>query len=147
MASIPKVLHEHINTAHPANTCQVATVLPDGYPQVTLRGSVMVLDGERLAMWERGKGSTTENVAGGAKMTVFFRKPAIRDEGLLPKGAAARFYGIAEIHKSGAIYEEVWERLIPDEKKRDPDKNGFAVVINVQRALDLGGVPLTETAN
>jgi hypothetical protein len=147
LAKIPKVLHDHIDTAYPANTCQVATVLPDGYPQVTMRGSVMVLDDDRLAMWERGKGSTTENVEDGSKMTVFFRKPAIRDEGMLPKGAVARFYGTAEIHKSGPIYEDVWRRLIPAEKEKDPDKNGFAVVVNVERALDLGGVPLTEAAN
>ena len=52
MAKIPTVLHDHINSAFPANTCQVATVLPDGYAQVTLRGSVMVFDDERLATWE-----------------------------------------------------------------------------------------------
>lgn len=146
MAKIPKVLHDHINTAYPECTCQVATVLPDGYPQVTLRGSVMVLDDERLATWERGRGSTTDNIQDGSKITVFFRKLALREQGVLPKGAVARFYGIAEIHRSGPIYDEVWERLVPPEKEKDPDKKGFALVINVERALDLGGVPLNETA-
>jgi hypothetical protein len=31
MAVIPKALHEHINTAFPANVCLVATVLPNGF--------------------------------------------------------------------------------------------------------------------
>jgi len=30
MATIPKVLHEHINTAFPANVCLIATCSPMG---------------------------------------------------------------------------------------------------------------------
>jgi hypothetical protein len=144
LARIPSVLHDHINSAYPDNTCQVATVLPDGYAQVTLRGSVMVFDDERIGLWERGAGTTTDNLSDGAKLTVFFRKPSIRDEGLLPKGGVARFYGTAEIHKSGEVYDEVWERLVQPEKDRDPDKKGFAVIVNVERAEDLSGGPLTD---
>jgi hypothetical protein len=144
LARIPKVLHDHINSAYPDFTCQVATVLPNGYAQVTLRGSVMVFDDERLATWERGSGSTTDNLTEGAKVTVFFRKNPLREQGLLQKGGVARFYGTAQIHKSGPIYEEVWERLVPPEKDRDPDKKGFAVIVNVERAEDFGGDPLKD---
>ena len=139
---IPKALHEHINTAFPANVCLVGTVLPDGFVQVTPRGSTMVVDDEHLALWERGQGSTSANLANGTKVTVFFRKPQLRESGLLPKGGIARFYGTAEIHRSGPVYEEVWRRLVQPEKDRDPDKKGFAVLIRVQRAEDLGGKPL-----
>jgi hypothetical protein len=142
VASIPKPLHEHINTAFPATPCLVATVLPDGYAQVTPRGSVLVFDDEHLAIWERGKGTTNANLQDGAKITVFFRKPALRESGMLPKGGIARFYGTATIHKSGPIYEEIWKRLIEAEKKGDPDKKGFGVLIKVERAEDLGGAPL-----
>ena len=51
-------------------------------------------------------------------------------------------YGIAQIHKSGAAYEEVWQRLVQPEKDRDPDKKGFAVLIKIERAEDLEGKPL-----
>ena len=142
MATIPKVLHEHINTAFPTAVCLVATVLPSGFAQVTPRGSTMVYDDEHLALWERGKGSTTANWHDGNKVTVFFRKSELRSAGVLPKGGIARFYGKAEIHKSGAAYEEVWRRLVQPEKERDPDKKGFAVLIKVERAEDLGGQPL-----
>ena len=142
MATIPKALHEHINSAFPAHVCLVATVLPNGFAQVTPRGSTMVLDDEHLALWERGKGSTNANLANGTKVTVFLRKPALRESGLLPKGGIARFYGTAKIHKSGPVYEEVWEKLIQPEKDRDPDKKGFAVTISVERAEDLDGSPL-----
>ncbi len=142
MATIPKVLQEHINTAFPANVCLVATVLPSGFAQVSPRGSTMVFDDEHLALWERGKGSTNANLKDGTKVTVFVRKPQLRESGVLPKGGLARFYGTAEIHKSGAAYEEVWKRLVQPEKERDPDKKGFAVLIKVERAEDLDGQPL-----
>jgi uncharacterized protein len=143
LAKIPEVLHEHINTAFPANVCLVATVLPNGFAQVTPRGSVLVFDDEHLAFWERSRGTTNENLKDGAKITIFFRKPQLRELGILPRGGIARFYGIATIHKSGPTYEEVWARVVQPEKDRDPDKKGFAVLIKVERAEDLGGVPLT----
>jgi len=121
VATIPKALHEHINTAFPAHVCLVATVLPNGFAQVTPRGSTMVLDDQHLALWERGKGSTNANLANGIKVTVFLRKPALRESGLLPKGGIARFYGTAEIFKSGPVYEEIWARLVQPEKDRDPE--------------------------
>ena len=143
MAKIPKTLQRHINTAFPDNVCLIGTVLPSGYAQVTPRGSTMVLDDEHIALWERGKGSTTENLRDGSKVTVYFRKPQLRADGVLPKGGIARFYGTAAIVKSGPAYEEVWRKLVQPEKDRDPDKKGFAVLIKVERAEDLEGLPLT----
>ena len=60
MARIPKVLHQPINSAFPANTCVVGTVQPNGYAQISPRGSIMVFDDQHIALWERGKGSTFE---------------------------------------------------------------------------------------
>ena len=142
MTIIPKGLQEHINTAFPANVCLVSTALPNGFAQVSPRGSTMVYDDDHLALWERGKGSTNATLKNGTKVTVFLRKPPLRDAGILPKGGIARFYGTAEIHKSGAAYEEVWRRLVQPEKERDPDKKGFAVLIKVERAEDLDSQPL-----
>ncbi len=141
-AKIPKVLHEHINTAFPANVCLVGTVLPSGFAQITPRGSTMVYDDEHLALWERGKGSTSAHLRDQSKVTVFLRKPQLREAGVLPKGGIARFYGTAEVHTSGPAYDEVWRRLVQPEKDRDPDKKGFAVLIKVERAEDLDGQPL-----
>ena len=101
----------------------------------------MVFDDEHLAMWERGKGTTNSNLKDGTKITVFFRKPQLR-ETLLPKGGIVRFYGVATLHKSGPIYEEIWKRVIQPEKDRDPEKKGFGVLIKIERAEDLAGAPL-----
>ncbi len=139
---IPKALHEHIDTAFPANVCLVGVALPDGYAQITPRGSTMVYDDQHLALWERGKGSTNAQLKDGTKVTVYFRKPALRESGMLPKGGIARFYGTAKVHKSGAVYDRVWQKLVQPEKDRDPQKAGYAVLVRVERAEDLDGQPL-----
>ena len=142
MAKIPKLLQPHIDSAFPAHVCLVGSVLPSGFAQITPRGGTMVFDDEHIALWERGKGSTSANLKDGTALTVFFRKPQLREEGILPKGGIARFYGRAKIHKSGPVYDKVWERLVKPEKDRDPNKAGFAVLIKIERAEDLDGEPL-----
>jgi hypothetical protein len=142
MARIPKTLQSHINTALPAHVCLVGSVLPNGFAQITPRGGTLVFDDEHIALWERGNGSTSANLKDGTALTVFFRKPQLREEGILPKGGIVRFYGRARIHKSGPAYEKVWERLVQPEKDRDPNKSGFAVLIEIERAEDLDGEPL-----
>jgi hypothetical protein len=142
MPGIPKTLQSHINTAFPNDVCLIGTALPNGFVQITPRGSTQVFDDGRFSLWERGRGSTTENLADGTKVTIYFRKPQLRADGILPKGGIARFYGTARLFKSGPIYEQVWTRLIQPEKDRDPDKKGFAVLIEVERAEELDGTPL-----
>jgi hypothetical protein len=142
VATIPKILQSHIDTAFPENVCLVGSVLPDGFAQITPRGSTMVFDDDHLALWERGRGSTSGNLTDGSKLTVYFRKPQLRADGVLPKGGIARFYGTARIAHSGPEYEEVWRKLVQPEKDRDPDKKGFAVLIKVERAEDLEGLAL-----
>jgi uncharacterized protein len=142
MTTIPKALHEHINTAFPDHVCLVGTVQPDGFAQISPRGSTAVYDDQHFSLWERGRGSTTAGLADGTRVTIFFRKPQLRADGVLPNGGVARFYGVAQIHKAGAVYDEVWRRLIKPEKDRDPERKGFAVLIKVERAEDLAGKPL-----
>jgi uncharacterized protein len=142
VATIPKTLQPHINTAFPEHVCLVASVLPDGFAQVTPRGSTIVFDDEHIALWDRGKGSTAGNLRDGSKMTVYFRKPQLHTDGVLQPGGIARFYGTAKIYKSGPEYDEMWRRLVQPEKDRDPEKKGFAVLIKIERAEDLNGAPL-----
>jgi hypothetical protein len=144
MAKIPKKLWKPIATAFPNDVCLIGTVLPDGRAQITPRGSTMVFDDEHFATWERGKGSTSDNLIDGANVTVYFKKAELRTNGTLPKGGIARFYGTATIHRSGPTYEAVWEKTIAPEKERDPQKAGYAVVIKVDRAEELDGTPLTD---
>jgi len=144
MASIPKKIQPHIDSAFPAHVCLIGSVLPDGYAQITPRGSVQVYDDDHISLWERGRGSTTTHMAEGSKVTVYYSNYGLMNEGVLPIAGIARLYGVASIHKSGPVYDKVWERLIDPEKERDPDKKGWAVLIKVERSEDLLGQPITD---
>ena len=85
MATIPKTLQPHINSAFPEHVCLVGTVLPNGYAQITPRGSTMVLDDDHIALWERGKGSTTGKSEGWHQ-----------GHGVFPQAATARRRRAAE---------------------------------------------------
>ena len=141
MARIPENLKKHINSAYPGpNPCLIASVQPDGFPQVTPRGSVVVVDDNTLGYWNRGGGTTAKNMSDGGKVMVFFRNTEIRD--ILPGGGIARFYGTATIHTSGAMYEQVWSTMVQPERDKDPEKKGHAVLVKVDRAENLSGKPL-----
>jgi hypothetical protein len=143
MARIPKALQPHIDAAFPGHVCLLGSVQPDGYAQITPRGSVQVYDDEHISLWERGRGSTTAHTEDGTKLTVYYGNFALMNEGILPVAGIARFYGTATIYTSGPVYDKVWERLIQPEKDRDPEKKGHAVLIKIERAEDLLGQPLS----
>jgi len=149
MAIIPPLIREHV--AIPivdgkmsfADVGLVASALPSGYAQVTPRGSLMAYDEGHLALWERGRGSTNAELKDGTRLTVFLRRSALRQAGISSSGVV-RFYGVASLHKSGAIYDEIWRRLIDAEKQQDPEKKGFGVLIAIERVEDLAGRALHE---
>ena len=143
MGTIPKFVRKHVDSAFPQHVCLVGTVLPDGYAQITPRGSVQVYDDDHISLWERGSGSTNANLADGSKVLVYYSDFAAMSDGL-PIAGIARFYGVASVHKSGPVYDKVWERLIAPERERDPDKKGYAVLIKVERSENLLGQPITD---
>ncbi|TDI67346.1 MAG: hypothetical protein E2O90_02745 [Alphaproteobacteria bacterium] len=147
MGKIPEVLNRHILDAYPDNVCLVATSQPDGYCQVSPRGSVHVYDQDTLGYWDRGSGTTHDAVQTGAKVTIFFRNGAIGGggKGLLPAGGVARFYGIAEVHaEDDDVREKVWNGMIAHERERDPEKKGRAVLVRIEKAEQLDHKPLWE---
>jgi hypothetical protein len=138
--NIPKKLQPHIDAAFPAHLLYIATVLPDGYAQVSPRGSVQVHDDQHLSTWERGIGATQANLHDGSKVTFFYMNFELREQGM----AVVRLYGKAKVHRAGPVYEAVWERLIDAEKKQDPERKGFAVVVEIERVEDLRGNPIVD---
>jgi hypothetical protein len=138
--NIPKKLQPHINSAFPAHYMCVATTLPDGYAQISPRGSVQVYDDNHLSTWERGIGKTQGELHDGKKLTFFYGNMELIGEGM----GFVRLYGTAEVHRSGPVYDKVWARLIDAEKGQDPEKKGFAVVVSIERVEDLRGNPITD---
>lgn len=138
--AIPKKLQPHIDAAFPAHWLLMASVLEDGYAQISPRGSVQVYDDAHLSTWERGLGKTAAEVHDGSKVTFFYSNLDLRSEGM----AFVRLYGRASVHREGPVYERVWERLIEPERKLDAERKGFAVLVEIERVEDLKGNPIVD---
>ena len=107
------------------NTGVVATA-NDARPDVALKGSLMVWDADHIAWWERGRAETEAAVRANPQVAVMVRN-STRDRRTL------RFYGEARIVDDPALRERVWERVIQVEKDTDPEKNGVAVLVRIDR--------------
>jgi hypothetical protein len=117
---------EHVNTAQADGVpCLVGTATRDGRPDVAFKGSVMVWDRDHLAFWERSKGTTLANLRENPQVAVVYRNGAI--------GKAWRFFGVAELHESGPLREQIMGRTIQAELDRDPERTGVGVLIRVDR--------------
>jgi nitroimidazol reductase NimA-like FMN-containing flavoprotein (pyridoxamine 5'-phosphate oxidase superfamily) len=97
----------------------------DGQPDVALKGSLLVWDADHLAWWERGHGETEAAVRANPRVAVMVRN-LTRDKRSL------RFYGEARIVDE-ATRVRIWERVSQVEKDTDPEKQGVAVLVRVDR--------------
>lgn len=111
--------------------CMVGTASRDGEPQISVKGSVLVYDQESLAYWERSKRSALENVGENPNVVIFYRNTE--------KRLNWRFYGTATIHEAGAVREDVMSRTVQAELDRDPDRQGVAVVVRLNKIAELSG--------
>ena len=111
--------------------CMVGTASRDGQPQISMKGSVLVYDQESLAYWERSKRSALENVGENPKVVIFYRN--------MEKRLNWRFYGTATIHEGDAVREDVMSRTVQAELDRDPDRQGVAVVVRLDKIAELTG--------
>ncbi|MCH8108837.1 MAG: pyridoxamine 5'-phosphate oxidase family protein [Chloroflexi bacterium] len=132
MIAIEGEMREMLNSALADRmVCLVGTASKDGEPQISMKGSVSVYDGETLAYWERSMRSALENVNDNPKVVIFYRNPE--------KRINWRFHGTATVHESGEIREKVKGQTPQPELDRDPDDKGFAILVKVDRITDLGG--------
>ena len=111
--------------------CIVGTSSKDGVPNISLKGSVAIYDGETLSYWERTKRSALDNVSENPNIVIFYRNPG--------KRINWRFHGKAAIYKSGGIRDKVKSITPQAELDRDPELAGVAVLVKVDAITDLGG--------
>jgi hypothetical protein len=91
---------------------------------LALKGSFMVWDEDHLAYWERGLNETLAAIRANPRVAVLVR----------PKGASPmRFYGAARVVEDPDQREAIYQRVIPEEQGRDPEKKGVGVLIRVDR--------------
>jgi uncharacterized protein len=111
--------------------CILATASPDGEPDIGFKGSMMVFDDESLAYWERTKRQHLKNITANPKVIVLFRDTKTKINW--------RFHGVATVHDSGPVRDQVMARTVPAELEKDPERKGSAVVIRIEKVTNLGG--------
>jgi hypothetical protein len=104
----------------------VVATAKDGQPDIALKGSLMVWDADHLAWWERGHGETEAAVRAHPRVVVLVRN-LVRDKRSL------RFYGEALVVDDPELRERIWDRVVQVEKDTDPEKQGVAVLVRVDR--------------
>jgi hypothetical protein len=103
---------------------------------------MMVFDSGRLAYWERAGRTALGNLGTNSQVVVYYRNSAKTEQ--FPRGAVWRFHGRASVLTEGSERDQVYVRTVPAEQEKDPDKNGAAVIITVERITDLGGNIIQE---
>jgi Pyridoxamine 5'-phosphate oxidase len=107
------------------NTGAVAAA-NDGRPDIALKGSLMVWDTDHLAWWERSRAETEAAVRANPHVAVMVRN-IVRDRRTL------RFYGEARVVEDAELRERIWQRVTGVEKDTDPEKQGVAVLVRIDR--------------
>lgn len=116
----------------------LGTIGPDGYPQISPKGSIAVFDDHTLSFWERSHRTTERNLQHDNKVVVYYRNAA-RAKDIPYGGGAFRVYGTARIVTDDATKARVWERTNEVEQSRDKDRTGVGVLIDVDRVEELNG--------
>jgi predicted pyridoxine 5'-phosphate oxidase superfamily flavin-nucleotide-binding protein len=125
-------MREHVDKAWAnGSPCLLATASRDGEPDIGYKGSMMIFDDESLAYWERTRRQHLKNVLENPKVVVLFRDPKV--------GVNFRFHGVAAVHQSGPLREQVMARTVAPELDKDPERKGAAVIIKVEKVTNLAG--------
>jgi hypothetical protein len=105
--------------------CYVATVTPDGKPNLSPKGSLKVLDDEHLAFADIMSPATMRNLRANPNIEVNMVDPFLR--------RGYRFKGVCDLHTGGAVYDQVANELWAREGKQYPVN--AVVRIKVEQAL------------
>ena len=116
--------------------CVLATASREGQPDIGYKGSMMVFDDEHLAYWERTRGQHLKNVQENPHVAVLYNNG--------PARLSWRFFGRATVHKGDDVWRQVMDRCVPAELDRDPERLGYAVLVQVDRVLARGQVLMSR---
>jgi predicted pyridoxine 5'-phosphate oxidase superfamily flavin-nucleotide-binding protein len=105
--------------------CYVATVTPEGKPNLSPKGSLKVLDDEHLAFADIMSPATMRNLKTNPAIEVNLVDPFLR--------RGYRFKGTCEIHREGAVFDSVANELWVREGRQYPVN--AVVRIKVEQAL------------
>jgi hypothetical protein len=120
--------------------CLVATQGPNG-PNISVKGSMVVFDGDHLAYWERSKKQALENLGSDKRVCIMYANFKAQRDCALESGFL-RFYGTAELHESGPVHGAIFKLLLPREQTHVGADTGIGVLVKIDRAADNRGKPL-----
>ncbi len=132
IALTPEMTESFANAMTSGNFVLVATASRAGHPDIAFKGSTMVWDADNIAFWERARGTTLSNLQENPNVCLLYRNPQAR--------IIWKFFGVAELHESGQLREAVMARTIQLELDRDPERKGVAVVIRIDKVIQMGQV-------
>jgi hypothetical protein len=115
-----------------ADRCPVisASVEPDGYPKLSFYGSCQVYSKDQLAIWHRNPDSgLIKRLETNNRMAFMYRHPVDR--------VAWQFFGRGHVENDPAVRDRVYDAMPEIEKLLDKDRNGQAVIIDLDRVTGI----------
>ena len=129
--SIPAGAKEVVDAAHLRKyPCTIATSSKEGVPDIGFKGSMYVFDERSLAYWERSKKTILKNIRENPRVAVLCWDSGER--------TGFRFKGEAKIVEDNQIRDRIWSGVNENERNKDPEKSGHAVLISVNEVLPMG---------
>jgi uncharacterized protein len=107
----------------------VATVCPDGTPNLSPKGTTAVWDDHHLAFLDIASPGTVANIEAGAGVVEVNVVDPIRRKGY-------RFKGPAAVHREGTVFEDVVQRYAT-ERGTDRRRINSVVLVTVEHAAPL----------
>jgi uncharacterized protein len=107
----------------------VATVCPDGTPNLSPKGTTAVWDDHHLVFLDISSPRTVANIEAGAGVVEVNVVDPIRRKGY-------RFKGPAEVHREGTVFEDVVQQY-ETERGTDRRRINSVVLVTVERAAPL----------
>jgi hypothetical protein len=109
----------------------VAFVRDDGSPSVSFRGGTYVRSSTELAIWVRKRDSgLAAAIADRPRVSLVFFEM---------EGPGARYLAIeGEARIAPELDQEVYDTIVEPERQQDPDRNGVAVIVDVQSVTGAG---------
>ncbi len=102
----------------------LAYVRDDGSPSVSFRGSTYVRSSTELAIWARKRDSGLAAAIG--------ERPRVSLVFFEMDGPGARYLAIdGRARVAGELDDEVYGAIVEPERQQDPDRNGVALIIDV----------------
>ena len=140
MATLTDEMKESIDRAHlDGVSLTVSAVDAEGRPNVSFRGSAQAHDDATLAMWVRNPATSTLLAAIGQNSHVVL---VYSDMATHRRKVGWIFHGQARIVDDPAVRLAVFYKSDDDERRRDPEITGAAVLVALER---ITGFPIAAT--